>query len=69
MPKLASLSLLQTNNRANTQRCDNVTLSLVRSDTTLLQCCHNIEDECYITMLPQCWYNIVAMLPQHWKIT
>ena len=40
-------------NPANTQRCVNVvtTLSLVRSDSTLLQCCYNVVKWCYFPTL------------------
>ena len=45
---------------ANAQRLGNIvtTLSLVGLDSMLLQCCHNVEDECYITMLWQCCLNV-----------
>ncbi len=50
---------------ANIQRWGNIvtTLSLVRSDTMLLQRWHNVDDERYNT--PQCWYNVVAMVENY----
>ncbi len=42
------------------------TLSTVRSDTTLLQLCHNIEDEWYIPTLLQCCNNVGITLKQRY---
>ena len=54
---------------ANGQRWGNVvtTLSVVRSDTTLLPRRHNVEDECYITTLWQRCHIIGITLwqPRH----
>ena len=51
---------------AITQRWGNVmtTLSLVRSDTALLQYYHNVEDECYIPTLWQRCHNVGITLWQ-----
>ena len=49
---------------ANAQHCGNVMtmLGFVRLDTTLLQHCHDVEDEQYITTLWQLCPNIGIML-------
>ena len=41
------------------------TLSFVRSDTMLVQHCHSVEDERYITTMWQRWHNIGITLWQH----
>ena len=55
-PRLAGSNL----NPANTQRCGKVVtmLSLVRSNSTWLQHCYNVDDKCYITALSHHCHNV-----------